>query len=61
MEILGHAGPVAKRNDTEDSRARVLDSEELINYLQGRAQEAVDSRDDSSDPQHHVSIAIMSK
>ena len=47
-------GPVAKRNDTDDARARVLDSEELIQYLQHRAQEAVDSREDAEEHQRHV-------
>ncbi len=50
------AGPVLKRNDTEDARARVLDSEELIVFLQKRAQQAVDSRDDTEEHQRHVSI-----
>ena len=45
-----------KHNDTEDARARVLDSDELIAYVQRRAQEAVDSRDDSEEHQRHVSI-----
>ncbi len=49
------AGPVLRCNDTEDARARVLDSEELIAYLQRRAQQAVDSRDDTSEHLRHVS------
>ncbi len=49
------AGPVLRCNDTDDARARVLDSEELIAYLQRRAQQAVDSRDDTSEHLGHVS------
>lgn len=49
------AGPVLRCNDTEDTRARVLDSEELIAYLERRAQQAVDSRDDTSEHLRHVS------
>jgi len=52
---LVSAGPVLRCNDTEDARARVLDSEELITYLQRRAQQAVDSRDDTSEHLRHVS------
>ena len=53
------AGPVLKCNDTEDDRAKVLDSEELMQYLHQRAQAAVDSRDDVEDHQRHVSSYIL--
>ena len=52
---LVSAGPVLRCNDTDDARARVLDSDELIVYLQRRAQQAVDSRDDTSEHLGHVS------
>ena len=48
------AGPLLKCNDTEDDRAKVLDSEELMQYLHQRAQAAVNSRDDAEDHQQHV-------
>ena len=57
---LVSAGPVFRCNDTEDARARVLDSEELIAYLQMRAQQAVDSRDDTSEHLRHVSTRPLS-
>ena len=53
------AGPVLKCNDTEDDRAKVLDSEELMLYLHQRAQAAVNSRDDAEDHQRHVSFHIL--
>ncbi len=55
------AGPVLKCNDTEDDRAKVLDSEELMQYLHQRAQAAVNSRDDAEDHQRHVSFYILAK
>lgn len=54
IDSLTASGPVVKHNDTEDARARVLDSDELIAYVQRRAQEAVDSRDDSEEHQRHA-------
>ena len=53
------AAPVVKRNDTDDARAKVLDSEELIHYLQQRAQIAVDSRDDAEEHLRHVSNSAL--
>lgn len=53
------AGPVLKCNDTEDARAKVLDSEELMQYLHQRAQAAVNSRDDAEDHQRHVGFCIL--
>ena len=53
------AGPVLKCNDTEDDRAKVLDCEELMQYLHQRAQAAVNSRDDADDHQRHVSFDIL--
>lgn len=54
-------GPVVKRNDTEDERAKVLDSQELMQYLHQRAQAAVNSRDDVEEHQRHVSFNILAE
>ncbi|DBA95930.1 hypothetical protein WJX77_005491 [Trebouxia sp. C0004] len=54
IDSLTAQGPVVGFNNTEDARARVLDSEELIAYLQRRAQQAVDSRDDASEHLRHA-------
>ena len=53
------AGPVLRCNDSDDARAKVLGSEELILYLQQRAQSAVDSRDDAEQHLQHVSIQAL--
>lgn len=53
------AGPVLKCNDTDDARAKVLDSEELMHYLHQRAQAAVNSRDDAEDHLRHVSSCAL--
>lgn len=55
------AGPVLKCNDTDDDRAKVLDSEELMQYLHQRAQAAVNSRDDAEDHQRHVSFCTLAE
>lgn len=55
------AGPVLRCNDTDDARAKVLDSEELILYLQQRAQSAVDLRDDAEEHLQHVSVQALSE
>lgn len=58
MALLGstlsvHSGP-KPREQLNDRRARVLDTDELIDFLQARTQETVDKRHSTSPEAYQV-------